>query len=343
MKWDDRLLRVEDLTAYVVPPSGGDASRPEPPHESGTTNDLARALLRQQTATWPMLHDAVVSFDQARYERFPVKGSEVLAQFNPKRIVSAGAKVDAATIGQRACFLCPENLPAEEKGIPFGDCYVILCNPFPVLRDHLVIASRAHTPQAIEGHVGELLNLTRELGQGWFTLYNGPRCGASAPDHLHFQACSSQAIPLFAEAGRFPAGQTASGITLRTLEGYRLNLVAAQSADRDSLVAWFNCAVSALADVTETTEEPMLNLVAQYDGPQWTVFVFPRAKHRPDCYFAEGDAQLLVSPGAIDLAGVMVVPNPDHFAKITAEDLERIYAEVTLDDARFGQWLARIN
>jgi len=112
----------------------------------------------------------------------------VLAQFNPRRIVSTTAGVDSATIGQRPCFLCSENLPPEEKGIEFGEDFIVLCNPFPVLRDHLVITARRHIPQAIEGSFGALLDLSRELGAEWFTVYNGPKCGASAPDHLHFQA-----------------------------------------------------------------------------------------------------------------------------------------------------------
>jgi hypothetical protein len=339
MSWKDRLLSTNELPAFVVPPSGGSGLPPE----GGTTNALAKALLQQQIETWPALRDAVAGFNQVEYKSFSVKGSEVLTQFNPKRIVSAGAKVDAATIGQRPCFLCPDNLPKEEKGIAFGASFVILCNPFPVLRDHLVIASRQHTPQEINGSFGAFLDLTRELGEGWFTLYNGARCGASAPDHLHFQACSSNSVPLFDDVKYFSTQKTAEGLRLITSERYRLNFVAAQTDQREALIGWFAHAVNALGEVTAANEEPMFNLVATYWDEQWTIFVFPRAKHRPDCYFAEGEKQLLVSPGAIDLAGVMVVPPPDHYARITRRDLEGIYAEVSLDDTRFQQWLAIIS
>jgi hypothetical protein len=249
--------------------------------------------------------------------------------------------VDAATIQQRPCFLCPDNLPKEEKGFAFGDEFVVLCNPFPVLQDHLVIASRLHTPQRITGSFTEFLDLTRELGKDWFTLYNGARCGASAPDHLHFQACSSKGVPLFDDVQFFPHRTTAERIALLTSPNYRLNLVAAQTNQREALLTWFDQAVNALA-AADAIEEPMLNLVATYANEQWTVFVFPRAKHRPDCYFAEGEKQLLISPGAIDLAGVMVVPHPEHFTRVTKWDLEQIYAEVTLDGARFEKWLTQI-
>lgn len=323
MNWEDHLI--------TLPPEGG------------ATGVLAKTLLQQQIATWPTLREAIAAFSQVEYVGFNVKGSEVLTQFNPKRIVSAEAKVDAATIGQRPCFLCPENLPEEEKGIAFGHSYVVLCNPFPVLRDHLVVASRAHTPQVISGNFSAFLDLTRDLGEGWFTLYNGARCGASAPDHLHFQACSSRRVPLFDDMAFFSPQKMANGISLMLAPEYRLNFVAARGSDRNPLIVWFNNAVKLLSEVTGATEEPMINLIATYRDNQWTIFVFPRAKHRPDCYFAEGEKQLLVSPGAIDLAGVMVVPHPDHFARITAEDLEQIYAEVTLDQGRFLQWLALLS
>jgi hypothetical protein len=342
MGWEERLLSSEELREFVVPPSGGSVTSEASSPENGTMNVLAKALLRQQIATWPMLRDAIASFDQVEYQSFDVKGSEVLTQFNPKRIVSAGANVDAATIGHRPCFLCPDNLPEEEKGVAFGESFVVLCNPFPVLKDHLVVAARAHTPQAIAGNFGAFLDLTRELGRGWFTLYNGPQCGASAPDHLHFQACSTRRVPLFDDVPFFSKHKLANGIMMLIEDRYRLNFVAVRADDRQTLSRWFDRAVSLLAEVTGEAQEPMLNLVASYDG-QWTVFLFPRAKHRPDRYFAEGDEQLLVSPGAIDLAGVMVVPRPDHFARITKEDLERIYAEVTLDEERFLKWLALLS
>lgn len=340
MNWSDRLLSADELTAFVVPPSGGQLlSSPE----GGTTNALAKALLQEQIETWPMLREAIAGFDLIEYESFQVKGSKVLTQFNPKRIVSAGAKVDAAAIGQRPCFLCPENLPKEEKGFAFGEKFVVLCNPFPVLRNHLVIAAREHIPQKITGSVGEFLDLTRELGEGWFTLYNGARCGASAPDHLHFQACSNVDVPLFHDVEFFSQQATIAGVARLTAPNYRLNVAAARTNQRESLLVWFDRAVKALAAITGENEEPMLNLVATFAKEQWTVFVFPRAKHRPDCYFAEGEQQLLISPGAIDLAGVMVVPHPDHYARVTMRDLERIYAEVSLDDTRFQQWLGIIS
>jgi hypothetical protein len=301
---------------------------------------LVGALAEQQLATWPALRDAVAGLARVEYKRLRVRGSEVLAQFNPQRIVSTAAKVDAATIKQRPCFLCPENLPPEERGIAFGADFVALYNPFPVLPRHLVIASRRHVPQTIDGNFGTPLDLALDLGDEFFVIYNGAACGASAPDHLHFQACGRDSLPIIPEIETWEKRSLSndSGVETFTLKDYRLNALIARGNDRAALIEWFDGALKLLAEVTGAESEPMINLVVTRGGDLWTVIVFPRDKHRPDRYFAEGEAKLTVSPAAIDLAGVLVVPRPDHFTKITSRDVEEIYAEVTLNDKAFDAW-----
>lgn len=289
-----------------------------------------------------MLREAVAALSQARYKEFSIKGAKVFAQFNPARIVSTAAKVDAASISRRPCFLCVENLPPEEKGIAFGDRFVVLCNPFPVLPDHLVIAAREHTPQAIEGNFGAMLDLARELGEDWFVLYNGPRCGASAPDHFHFQACARSRVPLFEEFDFALYGDSdEAGFIIS--RNYRFNLMAFEGRDRGKLDKEFARAIGELAALTNADAEPMLNLLLTYRRDHWQGFILPRGKHRPACYDAEGDAKLTISPAAIDLAGVVVVPQPEHFARVTAEDLAAIFAEVGLSDQQMNEWFKRIN
>ncbi|MCI0664602.1 MAG: DUF4922 domain-containing protein [Acidobacteria bacterium] len=286
-----------------------------------------------------MLREATEGLSEVEYKKLSVKGSEVLAQFNPKRIVSTAARVDTATIQQRPCFLCAENLPPEEKGIEFGQDFIVLCNPFPVLRNHLVITARRHIPQGIEGNFDKLLDLSRELGDQWFTVYNGPKCGASAPDHLHFQACSRETLPILREIecwNRQAIFRT-SAVEAFILRNYRINLMVARGNDYRVLINYLESALGQLARVTNVSEEPMINLIVTCEDRGWTVILFPRSKHRPSCYDAEGGARLTVSPAAIDLAGVLVVPRPEHFARISAEDVEKIYAEVTLDNERFRE------
>jgi ATP adenylyltransferase/5',5'''-P-1,P-4-tetraphosphate phosphorylase II len=317
MTWNDRILGDADIKPFQQKERGFRAR--------------VRGLLAQQMETWPMLRDGAAGLAEVRYKKLTVKGSSVLAQFNPKRIVSTTARVDSATIGQRPCFLCSANLPPEEKGIEFGEDFIVLCNPFPVLRDHLVVTARRHIPQAIEGDFGALLDLSRELGEEWFTVYNGPKCGASAPDHLHFQACSREILPMIPEIDHWDRTpiHTGSAVESFTLREYRVNSIIARSSDRETLIGWFDSLLRQLAG--ESDEEPMINLIVTSDGAEWTVIVFPRSRHRPSCYYAEGDAKLTVSPAAIDLGGVLVVPQADHFERISAQDVENIFIEVTSD------------
>jgi ATP adenylyltransferase/5',5'''-P-1,P-4-tetraphosphate phosphorylase II len=330
MIWEMRIIGVEALRPYL-------SNKSEPDFRS-----LVEGLARQQLAEWPMLRDAVAGLAQVEYKKLSVRASEVLAQFNPQRIVSTAAKVDAAAIEQRPCFLCAGNLPPEERGIAFGEDFVALYNPFPVLPQHLVITSRCHVPQTIEGNFGAMLDLALDLGGEFFVAYNGAACGASAPDHLHFQACERERLPIIREIEAWErlVLSNDSRIETFTLKDYRLNALIARGNDREALIEWFDRALKSLAEVTGAQSEPMINLVATRDGDRWTLIVFPRGKHRPDRYFAEGDAKLTVSPAAIDLSGVLVVPQPDHFAKITSRDAEEIYAEVTLSAAAFDELVA---
>jgi hypothetical protein len=329
MSWNERIIGIEELRPYLM-------NKSEPDFRS-----LVEGLAEQQLATWPMLRDAVAGLARVEYRSLRARGSEVLAQFNPQRIVSTAAKVDAATIKQRPCFLCAENLPPEERGIAFGADFVALYNPFPVLPRHLVITSRRHIPQTIEGNFDTLLDLALDLGGEFFVVYNGAACGASAPDHLHFQACERNSLPIIPEIETWERRGLAndSGVETFTLKDYRVNALIARGNDRAALTGWLDRALQRLSEVTGAEAEPMINLIVMRNGARWTVIVFPRGKHRPNRYFAEGDAKLTVSPAAIDLAGVLVVPQPDHFANITSQDVEEIYAEVTLGGAAFITWL----
>ena len=331
MSWEKRILSDDELRPYQ--------------REKFQLHPRISALIAHQREHWPMLRDALAQWDEAQYKDLVVKGAEVIVQCNPRRIVSTAAKVDAATIRERPCFLCEENLPPEEKGVALGEDFVALCNPFPVLEDHLVIASRRHTPQSILGNFEAWLDLTKELGEGWFTLYNGPRCGASAPDHLHFQACSPELVPIFTDLETWEARRRKDSVMESfVLRDYRVNALLARSDSRQALIGWVENAVYWLAAITQTTYEPLINLVATFRrNGQWTLILYPRSRHRPSCYDAEGEAKLTVSPAAIDLSGMLVVPEPEHFARITAEEVERIYAEVTLENERFERWLVRIN
>lgn len=332
MNWDERILSEAALSPFL------------PKDEPHAWRARVNALLAQQQETWPLLRAAVAGLQQVEYRRFKVRGAEVLAQHNLKRIVSTGAKVDAASIKARPCFLCPQHLPVEERGLAFGDDFIVLCNPFPVLPKHLVIAARQHIPQTLAGHPGEWLELTRALGDEFFTLYNGPRCGASAPDHLHFQAAESSRLPIWRELETWPLQKLKSeqSVEAFSFSSYRINVLGARGNEPTALQQWLERAVAALAALTRTPEEPLLNLLASYKAGCWTVLLLARQRHRPTCYDAAGAAQLTISPAAIDLGGVLVVPQAEHFARLAETVLAQIYAEVTLNDAVFAEWLKQL-
>ena len=159
-------------------------------------------MLEQQRRTWPLLAAGEASFAKVISREIEDRGSRVIVQSNPGRRVSTSAKVDPGSVAARPCFLCERNLPPEERGVAFGDDLIVFANPFPIVGDHLSIVSRDHAPQRIAGRVAEMLALARALGPKMLVLYNGPACGASAPDHFHFQAGQSSALPIAIDAER---------------------------------------------------------------------------------------------------------------------------------------------
>lgn len=338
MDWNEKIITESELSPYL---DGGER----------TLGHFARALIRQQKEMWPMLQDGYEALAEARVKRMKVKEASVVVQYNPRRIRSVAARVDKASVEARRCFLCADALPPEERGIAYGDDLIILCNPFPILEDHLSIVHREHVEQRLNGNVESLLRLARDLGPQFFVLYNGPRCGASAPDHLHFQACSRHLLPIDNDLGPNDADMAAhcdacaegrDSFELFTLEGAARSVVVFRGNRIAILADWIYRTLGELAE-GDPGAEPMVNMICLYDKANWTVYLFPRARHRPARFFAQGDEQLLVSPGAIDMAGVIVVPEPAHFEKITAEDVRAIYAEVSLEVEEVNSAIERVS
>ena len=260
MSWLTRLLSDTALAPYVTPGAG-----------TGLQARVA-ALLAQQHATWPMLRAGTVALAAAQYRSLQVNGSEVIAQYNPQRLVSTAAQVDATSIRARAVF-CVPSICRWRSGAGLGEDFVILCNPFPVLPNHLVIAARDHIPQAIAGSYGTLLDLAAALGEAYWVLYNGPACGASAPDHLHLQAGTRALLPILHEVEHWPHQQVVQHADQEVfaLTGYRLQVLIARGSKRSTLLAWLQHAVAVLAAVTRASDhEPLLNLLVTCEATGWT-------------------------------------------------------------------------
>ena len=255
---------------------------------------------------------------------------QLKVQWNPARIVSTGAKIDKKTLGDRPCFLCDKNRPKEQISKQIDERFLLLVNPFPILPVHFTIPARKHQPQSIYKNYGEMhrfLSLHSEL----MVFYNGPKCGASAPDHLHFQAGTSGILPLQANWQRLSRNLT-DIISLNDDEKIALIhdfvvpafVIISKSEDSDE--ALFQRLYKSMPVRGDETE-PMMNIIAWRKGDEYISVVIPREKHRPEAYFAEGDAQMMVSPGALDMSELIITPREEDFRKLTEESATAILQE----------------
>ena len=277
-----------------------------------------------------MWEDARHRFRDLKHVEVRQLSDQLKVQFNPARIVSTGAKIDKHTLGERPCFLCERNRPKEQMTKQIDDHFQLLVNPFPILPVHFTIPATKHQPQSIYRHYGEmhrLLSLHSEL----MVFYNGPKCGASAPDHQHFQAGTSGVLPLQTNWQRLSRNLT---------DVISLNDEEKISVLRDFLVPAF-VIISKSEDSDEELfhrlyrsmpmrgdeSEPMMNIIAWRKGDEFISVVIPREKHRPDAYFAEGEAQMMVSPGALDMAGLIITPREEDFSKINLDKATALLRE----------------
>jgi hypothetical protein len=315
-------------------------------------------MLEQQRQNWALLAQGEASFAKIVSRSIEDGGSTVIVQSNPGRRVSTGAKVDPKSVAARPCFLCEKNLPTEERGVAFGEDLVIFANPFPIVADHLSIVSRAHVPQQIAGRVEEMFALARGLGPEMMVIYNGPACGASAPDHFHFQAGASRVLPITRDLARVLTGWQAERAASRrraetgarihseripsdrcvALEAFGRRALVFRGSDARALALGVGRAISSLGRVLEKSEEPMINIVASFERDQLTAYLFPREKHRPACFFATGEDQILWSPGALDMAGIAVIADPDHYDRVTSGVARAVYEEVSVSAGSFRRW-----
>lgn len=293
-----------------------------------------RELFDDQFRDWKLARDNYHQLEEVRVRMVSFPGYSISVQFNPGRITSSAAKVDAKSIEARPCFLCERNRPPEQQGIPVEGDYIILINPFPIFRRHLTIVSGSHTPQRIAGNFGTMLTLARSLPE-YVIFYNGPQCGASAPDHLHFQAGNKGFLPIEKDAGNTGlckmAGR-AGDTELWLWSGYGRGIMTLRGSDSGALEAVFGRFVDRIGLDQADRPEPLLNILAYHNEGRWTVHVIPRKVHRPSCYFAEGVERILLSPASVDLGGVFITPRGEDFSKITADDIRTILAEVCLGE-----------
>ena len=277
-----------------------------------------------------MWEDARHRFRDLKHVEVRQLSDQLKVQFNPARIVSTGAKIDKHTLGERPCFLCERNRPKEQMTKQIDDHFQLLVNPFPILPVHFTIPATKHQPQSIYRHYGEmhrLLSLHSEL----MVFYNGPKCGASAPDHLHFQAGTSGVLPLQTNWQRLSRNLT-DVISLNdeekisVLSDFLVPAFVIISKSEDSDEELFHRLYRSMP-MRGDESEPMMNIIAWRKGDEFISVVIPREKHRPDAYFAEGEAQMMVSPGSLDMAGLIITPREEDFSKINLDKATALLRE----------------
>lgn len=325
---------------------------------------LCLKLLSEQKRTWPALRESYKSLKQIRQRGVVCKGFSVVLQYNPGRIKSTLAAAGQKNRNNRQCFLCVEHLPEHQKGILYRGEYLILCNPAPVFSSHFTISHLGHRPQSIHEQVSIMLQLATDFGPGWTVLYNGPRCGASAPDHLHFQAVPTGGMPIEKEIlqeNGLTRNREADRVVPYRLKGLGREVIILEGEALTAVGGAFTAYLDALKKVLAADEEPMINIAGLYvkdrgkgqgarvrertddrhsslsggpgthQGGVWRLIVFPRRKHRPDAFFRTGDARIAVSPAVIEMGGVLVTPFETDFERLDAATVESIYGEVSLE------------
>lgn len=289
--------------------------------------------------------DARHRFRDLKHVETKKLSEEVRLQFNPARIVSTGAKIDKKTLGERPCFLCDKNRPKEQMSQQIDERFHLLVNPFPILPVHFTIPARKHQPQAIYKNYGEMhrfLSLHSEL----MVFYNGPKCGASAPDHLHFQAGTSGILPLQANWQRLSRNLT-DIISLNDEEkiavvrDFIVPAFVIISKNEESDETLFHRLYKSMPMRGDETE-PMMNIIAWRKEDEYISVVIPREKHRPEAYFAEGDAQVMVSPGALDMSGLIITPREEDFHKLTEESATTILQECGISTEKMNSIVTKL-
>ena len=299
-------------------------------------------FFNRQLEVWA---DARHRFRDLKHVETRQLSDQLKLQWNPARIVSTGAKIDKKTLGERPCFLCDKNRPKEQMSKQIDEKFHLLVNPFPILPVHFTIPARKHQPQLIYKNYGEMHRFI-SLHSDLMVFYNGPKCGASAPDHLHFQAGTNGILPLQTNWQRLSRNLT-DVISLNDEEKIAVVrdflvpafVIISKSAESDE--ALFRRLYKAMPQRGDETE-PMMNIISWRKGEEFISVVIPREKHRPEAYFAEGDAQFVVSPGALDMSGLIITPREEDFRKLTEEKALSLLQECGVSEEKMNAIIAKL-
>jgi len=302
-------------------------------------------FFNRQLETWDDARHRYQQLQGAKTRELTCDAMTFNVQWNPARITSTGAKIDKKTIAERPCFLCEKNRPKEQTKKIIDEHFELLVNPYPILPTHFTIPSLRHEPQRILGNYDEIFNLLDEYPE-MIVFYNGPKCGASAPDHAHFQAGTSGMLPLQRSWQRLcrnltPLLEGEDGEGIWNINDYPVAALLVRCNTKRSGMRLFNIVYNSLPQNAGDTE-PMMNVISWRAANEYLTVVFPRGKHRPECYSMEGETKYLISPGALDMAGLIITPRQSDFERLTADKAESILKEVTLGEDEMQKVMERI-
>ena len=288
-------------------------------------------LIFRQLRDWDVAGRNYAALAGVTTRRIVLGESAVVLQFNPERRRSSAAAIDGKSLAGRKCFLCSENQPVKQKAVLWGDHYKIQVNPYPIFKRHLTIADLSHEPQRIADRVGDMLSLAKDLPD-FVVFYNGPQCGASAPDHAHFQAGAKGEMPLCDELSHATTQMLADGdegfigyVDTLGRSLFTIETSTQRAAERYAL------RLLDLLPVPDRSPEPMVNVLCWWDETDriWHIVVFPRRKHRPACY-GDGEGRLLLSPASTEMGGFWAIPEQKDFDSLTAGQIQALYDELCM-------------
>lgn len=270
---------------------------------------MIEKFIETQCECWPLLNE-----NRRILEEAPVKelGCGYSSRLLSYRKASATADPAKAINGERPCFLCKKSRPPEQLVLPFGQ-YEILANPYPLHPMHLTIVHGAHTPQKIEGRISDMIKLAEYLPRH-LVFYNGPLCGASAPDHMHFQAVGREL------GARFDCFPFRDGMIFKSYPYILIDNPTPELFDK------------VISSLPEADPEPMVNLLAMKAEGGIRLVIVPRKAHRPKCY---GD--FVISPASIEMTGVFNLSREEDFERFDSAKAEEVMKDVCMDEEQFAR------
>ena len=306
--------------------------------------DIIDDLFSKQLIEWELAKVNYSQLKKVKTKKLDFGDFEILVQFNPERMRSSIAKVDTKSIEARPCFLCRRNRPVQQRGVPFEDNLMVLVNPFPIFSRHITVPSEAHINQRIKPCFMTMLSLAEALPT-YVVFYNGPECGASAPDHFHFQAGNRGFLPIendFSKGSCTRLVSVKTGIEIWQWTRYQRGIITLKGTDKVKLGNVFNRFFDSFSVAQQERPEPMLNILVYYTAEGWVIHLIPRKLHRPSQFFADGTGQILLSPASVDLGGVIITPREEDFLKLNVNDVKDIFRQVCFDENELTRYLSEL-